>query len=59
MNQTWRLPRRINLLCLYVGSTVVAWEALEDAASERVDVVALQEIKLRVSGHKRFDIRAC
>ena len=40
-----RLPartRRVNLWCLNVGSAVTASETLEDAASERVDVVALK-----------------
>ena len=36
---------------------MVALEALEDAASERVEVVALEEVKLSVSENKSFDIR--
>ena len=54
-----RLPagaRRANLWCLDVGSAVAAWETLEDAATERVELIALQEVKL--SECKSFDTRA-
>ena len=48
----------MNLLCLYVGSAVAAWETPEDAASERVKMVVLQEVKLSMSEYKSFDTRA-
>ena len=41
----------MNLWCLNVGSAVTAWETLGDVASERVEMVAMQEVK-------SFDIRA-
>ena len=46
-----RLPaggRRASLWCLNVGSAVAAWETLEDAATERVEMVALQQVKLSI-----------
>ena len=56
-----RLPagtRRVKVWCLNVGSAVAAWETLEDAATERVELVALQEVKLNTSEYKSFDTRA-
>ena len=41
-----------------MGSAVAAWETLEDAATEHVDLVALQEVKLCTSEYKSFDTRA-
>ena len=42
----------MNLWCLTVGF------GLEDAASGRVEVITLQEVKLTVSEYRSFDIRA-
>ena len=56
-----RLPagtRRVKVWCLNVGSAVAAWETLEDAATEWVELVALQEVKLSTSEYKSFDTRA-
>ena len=56
-----RLPagaRRVNQWCPSVGSAVAAWETLEDAATERVELLALQEVNLGMSEYKSFDMRA-
>ena len=57
-----RLPagaRRVNLWCLNVGSAVAAWETLEDAATERVGLVALSfDTRAAALGHACFGVPA-
>ena len=48
----------MKLWCLNVGSAVTAWETLEDAAADRIELVALQEVKLNTTEFKSFDTRA-
>ena len=54
----WYKSRKAKLLRVNVGGAAKAWEAFEVAAEMDMDIVALQEVKLKLAEVISFEARA-